>query len=831
MVLFAFCLAVVPARGQAPPSSPVFFRRIKSFGFPDLTATNPASTLVEGADGALYGTARGGRFGGGTLFKMAKDGNGLAVLHGFGNQTDGRDPSALTKGRDGWLYGTTGSGGVSGSGTVFKIRIDGTGYTRLKDFSGDADGGRPAGGVLEASDGGLYGTSAQASRLGAMFKVDKDGSNFMVLRMFSATDDPKDPNGGLIEGPDGALYGTSARGGSADQGTVFRIRKDGSQFSVLHSFSASFNGPHGGYPAAGLVDGLDGYLYGTTFGSWDPPYAGSTIFRIRYDGGDYSEPKDPGPSSFSPLLLGTDGNLYGTSPALPGTFINTVFRVGRDGGGWAMLHQYVTWGDIDTQVRDPRGGLLETAGGVLYGTTYEGGLYGDGTAFRINVDGGGYATVQNFSRTGNDGLQPVDLIEGPDGRLYGVTGWGGRGHAGTVYSLNKDGSGYRILHEFTQDRERGPRVLIAASDGLLYGTAGQVGEYTTNQLPTGMIFRMERDGSGYTPLHGFGGSNTDGRIPYDLLEGQDGALYGTTHFGGEFGSGTIFGGDARGGTVFTLSKDGSGYRILHSFGQGNDGSDARRLLQASDGMLYGTTSWGGVSTWGTIFRLRTNGSDYAVLHQFALAPTDGRMPNSLLERPDGFLYGATDYGGPSDMGTIFRLGRDGSSFTILHSPTRLDPRGAYPRMLVEGRDGKFYGLADGGVLYRIDANGNNYELLWQFGWVAGGGRIPTMLMQAANGVWYGTTQDGGDLEAVDLYTGVLFSLDVTSVVLRAERARGSVVISWPATISTDTLQSASTLEVASGWTAVSTEPVLNGARWEVALPAPSASRFYRVERR
>src|SRR5262249_45614449 len=136
-----------------------------------------------------------------------------------------------------------------------------------------------------------------------------------------------------------------------------------------------------------------------------------------------------------------------------------------------------------------------------------------------------------------------------------------------------------------------------------------------------------------TVLHQFNPAQNDGASPYSgLFLGADGALYGTTWDGGTNAQ----------GTVFRIGKDGSGYTILHHFGAGNDGSTTfAGPVQANDGMLYGTTYNGGKNDFGTIFKLNTNGSAYSVLYSFTNAPDGANPRGPLIQGLDGALYGTT----------------------------------------------------------------------------------------------------------------------------------------------------------------------------------------------
>ena len=154
------------------------------------------------------------------------------------------------------------------------------------------------------------------------------------------------------------------------------------------------------------------------------------------------------------------------------------------------------------------------------------GWTGNGTVFKLNKDGSGYAVLYNFGSQGNDGYLPDAVIEGSDGALYGTTqsdGWTGNG---TVFKLNKDGSGYAVLYNFGSQGNDGAYPcagVVEGSDGALYGTT-QWGGRTGN----GTVFKLNKDGSGYAVLYNFGSQGNDGANPAaGLVEGPDGALYGT----------------------------------------------------------------------------------------------------------------------------------------------------------------------------------------------------------------------------------------------------------------------------------------------------------------
>lgn len=183
------------------------------------------------------------------------------------------------------------------------------------------------------------------------------------------------------------------------------------------------------------------------------------------------------------------------------------------------------------------------------------------------------------------------MIWGSDGALYGTSDGGGGSGIGAVFTLNPDGSGYAILHAFGSGEGLGPSGLVEGSDGVLYG----VTDTYSKEPADGTVFALNRDGSGYALLHRFVGAPGDGALPVGgLVEGGDGALYGATQSGGTSNLGTLF----------RLNKDGSNYNVLYSFaGTGADGKyPVGALFLGTDGAFYGTTAGGGDANLGTVFR-------------------------------------------------------------------------------------------------------------------------------------------------------------------------------------------------------------------------------------
>jgi uncharacterized repeat protein (TIGR03803 family) len=234
--------------------------------------------VLHASDGALYGTAAGGgAFGNGTIFKIQKDGSGFETLYELGEsgggRLDGSFPFAeLIQGRDGALYGTAFHGGANNGGVIFRIATDGTGYARLRDLWG---GTGLAGGLLQGPDGGLYGmTQAGGPALGSAYRIEEDGSGFVEAGLGPL--DGATPMGTPVFGPGGLLFGVT----QGDNGTVFSVDPGSGTIATVHRFAQQSFVTR----AAGPILGSDGALYGTT--TLGGPRGGGVVFRLVPVGGD-----------------------------------------------------------------------------------------------------------------------------------------------------------------------------------------------------------------------------------------------------------------------------------------------------------------------------------------------------------------------------------------------------------------------------------------------------------------------------------------------------------------------------------------------------------------
>ena len=377
--------------------------------------TNGAEPLYEspvpGPDGNLYGTTNGaGAHNGGIVFKMTPSGT-LTVLYSFcggSNCTDGNEPdTGLTLGSDGNFYGLTTSAGASGDGTVFKITPSGD-FALLHTFTG-SDGAEPQGALVLASDGNFYGTTTSGGShdFGTVFRITPSGTFTTIYNFCSlgSCADGSGPFGGLVQGADGYLYGTTTGGGAHFlYGTVFKIGLNG-VLTTLHSFAAS----DGSSPNAKLLQASDGHFYGTTTSGGNTQacsFGCGTIFRITAGGSFTSlHSFDGADGSFvtAGLIQASDGNFYGVAGRGGSSCsCGTIFKI-TAGGTLTVLHNFA---GFPTEGSLPVGGLLEASNGNFYGTTESGGSTGDGSIFSLT---GFTATVVTSTPNPSEAGQLVTL--------------------------------------------------------------------------------------------------------------------------------------------------------------------------------------------------------------------------------------------------------------------------------------------------------------------------------------------------------------------------------------------------------------------------------------
>jgi uncharacterized repeat protein (TIGR03803 family) len=510
-------------------------------------------------------------------------------------------------------------------------------------------------------------------------------------------------------------------------------------FTNLHSFLVT---PYGSQPLAPLALGSDGNLYGTA-SAGGPNVGQGTVFKITTNGlptllHSFTGAAD-GSDAESALIQWTDGSFYGTTRG-GGVFSNgTAFKITTN-GILTTLVQFTGGDDGST----PVGGLALGQDGNFYGATEYGGTHGFGTVFRL-APSGQLTTLFAFNDI-NGSFPLAPLVLGRDGNFYGTTSGGGTYSGGTVFQIATNGALAKVvaLGATSSDPQNPEGPLVQGADGTFYGTA-----YDGGSNGQGCVFKITSSGA-LTNLYSFGtfsdsnGNPMDGSHPAGgLVFGSDRNLYGTTESGGT--NDPSSGGD---GTIFRITPAGA-LTTLYSFSNGLDGAAPDAGLLVVGANLYGTASRGGGD--GTIFKIGMNG---AFTFVYDLSGLDGLNPSAELAMDHaGNLYGTTEFGGLVGLGTVFKYQPNGV-YTVL---TNFDSsQGSVPdgRLLLLA-DGSFLGTAfEGGLhsrgtVFNVTTNGV-LTTVYNFGSITNSNGLPldgdqpwSGLILAPDGNYYGTTYGGG----------------------------------------------------------------------------------------
>jgi uncharacterized repeat protein (TIGR03803 family) len=569
-----------------------------------------------------------------------------------------------------------------------------------------------------------------------------------TLHAFAAK--PTNVRAGLVRATDGNYYGVSQGGGVYGSGTVFKLTAAG-DVTTIHSFAG---GSQGGQPASALTEGLDGMLYGST--STGGANGWGTLFKISLSGElatlfSFAENGyDP-----TPLVLGSDGNLYGTTRG-PFSSSNvasgTVFRISPN-GVFTQFHAFSSgvYGGQGADGGYP-GPLTRGSDGNFYGATNTGGEKGKGTFFRIS-EAGVFAVVHSFEE--GSGLGTA-LVEAADGSFYGVARSGGTSvYYGFIYKITKSGQ-FTKVYDFTggmdgsggdeggADTERGYATLCLGPDGNFYGTSpiGGTGA-TQSSHGYGIIFQLTPAGA-FKTLHSFI-NDVDGSKPkFGLVRTGAGTFRGIA---------SGLSGIGHPATAFDIAPDGT-FATTHIFSPTDEGRlPAGAMVEDGAGNFYGVTRAGGSDDAGTIFRMDPSGK-VTTLHEF-IASSEGSSPNKLCLGRDGNLYGTTFTSGPGfSYGTVYKMTPAGV-FTLLHS---FDSDGIqFPfAPLVEGNTGEFYGTTESdSSVFRITSAGD-FSIIHKFTGSAGGASVVAPVVWAGGETFYGTTTLGGTNNA-----GTVFRVTAT----------------------------------------------------------------------
>jgi uncharacterized repeat protein (TIGR03803 family) len=306
----------------------------------------PEGRPIQASDGNLYGTTHG-LPGSCTVYKYTQSGT-YSIVATLAS-TDGSGPEGpLLQGSDGNLYGTASQGGANGFGTVFKMTTTGTVLSHYS-FTGRGDGAGAVGGLIQGADGNFYGMAGGGGKysFGTIFKMTPKGAFSTLYSFHGALGDGAFPNSGLVQATDGNLYGSTTSGGVNGFGTLFQISTTGA-YKLLYSFQATT----GEVPLGALLQDTNGAFYGTAAGGGANEYG--TIFSLDMGLGPFVAFVVPvGRASQTAQILGQ--GLTGTTSVTFNGVASTKFSVVNDTYMTAVVPAGATTGAV--VVATPAGNL------------------------------------------------------------------------------------------------------------------------------------------------------------------------------------------------------------------------------------------------------------------------------------------------------------------------------------------------------------------------------------------------------------------------------------------------------------------------------------------
>ncbi len=713
------------------------------------------NTISIAQQNSFWGTtSTGGTSNNGTIFKTDTNGNNFTSVHTF-KEIDGKSPlnTKLIKASNGKIYGTTSRGGFYNDGVIFEYDYQLKKYSTLHHFDGALLGKNPSGGLIEASNGKLYGMTwmGGTSGDGILFEFDLT-SNVMTKKVdFNSTLGAK-PNGALIEANNGKLYGLTTEGGILDRGVLFEYDYINDVFTKKVDFDIFF----GEWPSGSMTEATNGKLYGITRAGG--AFSFGTLF-------EYSIPADTlvtledfvgvsnGAYPFEGPIQAANGKLYGLTSS-------------GGGNNQGVLYEYNIQTSNFTRSVDitsitgggPRGSLVETTNGHLYGMADNGGSNGDGIIFQYNYNlntlthkfdfddrlfganpsgtltkisnnelmsctvGGGkklYGVLFEYDIVidsceklidfeGNvNPLNPEGSITYADnGMLYGVTFEGGKFDTGTLYELDPKSNELSIKYE-SLNSYRGfyPLSDLINVQGSLYGFSLLSPDSNTLTL---YKYNYWLDTMQFIQSFGMVGSFT--KRKHSLFLHSNGKIYGI----GKGNNSSIQ-------TLFEYDIPTNMLTELHSF---QTTGSSLFISEGPGGIIYGVNSESGRPGNGYLFKFDLTTNIFNIFHTFN--GVDGRTPvGELVSDNNGSLYGVTTFGGQNNDGVIFRY------YLNLNLYSRVinfdNTQGAWPDDgLAELNSGKLYGttrrggLNDEGVLYEFDFNTYSYTVKHHFDGIVSG---------------------------------------------------------------------------------------------------------------
>ena len=623
------------------------------YDFDNVNGAQPSGSLIQAKDGKLYGMSSfGGALNAGVIFSFDPVTSVYSKLFDFDNDNGANPSGSLLQTADGKMYGMTAQGGVEGVGVIFSFDPSSLIVTKLDDLD-LVNGAVPTGSLVPGGDGLLYGMCANggADQAGVIFAFNPNKLTYAKLKNFDSMSGYY-PGGSLVKAIDGKFYGMTFKGGNDNDGVLFSFDYASGTYVKLHDF----NGTDGADPLGNIVQGKDEKIYGMTSDGGNSN--AGVIFSYDPHSSKFNKLKDfdytNGKSPFSTLVLTNDGKFY-----------STTFEGGVNNGGVIFSFDpatgnYVKLRDVGTSIngQQPCGSLLRAVDGKFYGMTTFGGMFNLGVIYSFDPNFSGYKKLMDFDSTNGANPYGSFIQLATDGKLYAMTNKGGNNDAGVIFSFDPATATYTKLYDFDEINGDNPYgSLLPADNGKLYGLTSNGGKYGF-----GSMFSFNPSNARYIREKDF--DHTNGGNPYgSLVQSDDGKLYGMTTFGGK---GYTIGEDTTGaGVIFSFDPSKSSFKKLHDFDYYNDGGFCYgSFIKATNGRLYAITKGGGINENGVIFSFNPQTSTLTKLYDFD--GSNGSNPyGNLFQDGNGNFYGMTYGGGTNNIGVVFSFDPSSLLYTTL----------------------------------------------------------------------------------------------------------------------------------------------------------------------
>jgi uncharacterized repeat protein (TIGR03803 family) len=530
------------------------------------------------------GMTYAGKNGGGVIFKTDGNGNNQQVIHSF-IVNPGKNPYYihLCQASNGNLYGMTAFGGAGGNGVLFEYNPTTSTYTKKIDFDDVTNGRLPRGALIQAANGKLYGmTQAGGSNgYGVLFEYDPVTSMYSKKFDFDGATSGGYPYGSLMQAANGKLYGMTYFGGANNIGVLFEYNLTTSVYTKKIDFAGVTNGSN---PYGFLTQASNGKLYGMT------------------------------------NLGGVNnlGVLFEYDPATS-TYLKKLDFNGAVNGSY------------------PLGSLIQASNGKLYGMASEGGANNLGVLFEYNPATSTYLKKIDFSGLISGSIPKGSLMQSSSGKLFGMTSMGGSNNFGLLFEYDFSTSTFTKKFDFdgVASGSYPYGSPMQAADGKLYGVT-----YNGGVSNNGVLFEYDPTTSIYTKKINIG-DYSDGADPYgSLILASNGKSYGMTTHGGLNNFGVLFELDP---VTYTFIKK------IDFTNTANGSRPYGSLIQASNGKFYGVTLNGGTAGYGVLFEYEPTTSTLVKKLDFDGVNNGSRPNGSLVQASNGKLYGMTSDGGTNNL--------------------------------------------------------------------------------------------------------------------------------------------------------------------------------------